>query len=68
MELVIKATKLDATYDRDPTYHPDATRFDTVSYDEVLRHGLEIMRLTVIEFWKSHAMSSLLSKISWTLR
>ena len=63
MELVIKATKLDATYDRAPTYHPDATRFDTVSYDEVLRHGLEIMRLTVIEFWKSHAMSSLLSKI-----
>ena len=50
MELVIKATKLDATYDRDPTYHPDATRFDTVSYDEVLRHGLEIIGSTVIEF------------------
>ena len=33
MELFIEATTLDATYDRDPTYHPDATRFDTVSYD-----------------------------------
>ena len=63
MELVIKATKLDATYDRDPTGHPDATRCDTVSYDEVLRHGLEIIGSTVIEFWKSHAMPSLLSKI-----
>tara|TARA_B100000809_G_scaffold131015_1_gene128806 strand:- start:291 stop:482 length:192 start_codon:yes stop_codon:yes gene_type:complete len=62
MELFIKATKLDATYDRDSTYHPDATRFDTVSYDEVLRHGLEIMGSTVIEFWKSHAMAPLLSK------
>ena len=36
MELVIKATKLDATYDRNPTGHPDATRFDTAFYDEVL--------------------------------
>ena len=62
MELFIKATKLDATYERDSTYHPDATHFDTVSHDEVLRHGLEIMGSTVIEFWKSHAMAPLLSK------
>ena len=49
MELVTKATKLDATYDRDPTGHPDATRCDTVSYDEVLQRGLEIMDSSAIE-------------------
>ena len=65
MELVTKATKLDATYDRDPTDHPDATRCDTVSYDEVLQRGLEIMDSTAIEFWKSHAMLPLLSKTWW---
>ena len=56
MELVTKATKLDATYDRDPTGHPDATRCDTVSYDEVLQRGLEFMDSTAIKCWKSHAM------------
>ena len=62
MELVTKGTKRDAAYDRDPTGHPDETRFDTVSYDEVLRHGLEIMDSAAIEFSKSHAMLSLLSE------
>jgi|GEM_PF-1338637 uridylate kinase len=65
MELVIKATKLDATYDRNPTGHPDATRFDTAFYDEVLQRGLEIMDSTAIAFWKSHAMLPLLSKTWW---
>lgn len=62
MELVTKGTKRDAAYDRDPTGHPDETRFDTVSYDEVLRHGLEIMDSSAIEFSKSHAMLTLLSE------
>ena len=62
MELVTKGTKRDAAYDRDPTGHPDETRFDTVSYDEVLRRGLEIMDSSAIEFSKSHAMLTLLSE------
>ena len=62
VELVTKGTKRDAAYDRDPTGHPDETRFDTVSYDEVLRHGLEIMDSSAIEFSKSHAMLTLLSE------
>ena len=62
VELVTKGTKRDAAYDRDPTGHPDETRFDTLSYDEVLRHGLEIMDSSAIEFSKSHAMLTLLSE------
>ena len=35
-EVVIKATKTDGVYDRDPMIDPDAKRFSHLSYDEVL--------------------------------
>jgi len=30
-------------YDKDPRKFPDARRFDTLTYDEVLNRGLEVM-------------------------
>ena len=47
-EVVIKATKVDGVYDADPVTHPDATRFSTVGYDEVLSRGLKVMDATAI--------------------
>ena len=42
-DLLLKATKVDGVYDRDPQKHPDATRFDRLSYDEVLARDLQVM-------------------------
>lgn len=42
-DLLLKATKVDGVYDRDPKKHPDATRFDSLSYDEVLARDLQVM-------------------------
>lgn len=42
-DLLLKATKVDGVYDRDPKKHPDAVRFDTLSYDEVLGRDLQVM-------------------------
>ncbi len=42
-DLLLKATKVDGVYDRDPKKHPDATRFDSLSYDEVLTRDLQVM-------------------------
>lgn len=42
-DLLLKATKVDGVYDKDPRKFPDAKRFDTLTYDEVLRRGLEVM-------------------------
>lgn len=42
-DLLLKATKVDGVYDRDPRKFPDARRFDTLTYDEVLNRGLEVM-------------------------
>jgi len=42
-DLLLKATKVDGVYDRDPGKFPDATRFDRLSYDEVLGRDLQVM-------------------------
>ncbi len=42
-DIVIKATKVDGVYDRDPKVYPDAVKFDRLSYDTVLQKGLRVM-------------------------
>jgi len=42
-DLLLKATKVDGVYDKDPKKHADAVRFDSLSYDEVIARGLEVM-------------------------
>ncbi len=47
-DLIIKATKVDGVYDRDPLKFPDATRFDRLDYVEVLKRDLHVMDQTAI--------------------
>jgi len=42
-EIVIKATKVDGVYDKDPFEHGDAEKYDRLSYDQVLQMGLKVM-------------------------
>lgn len=42
-EIVIKATKVDGVYDRDPFLDKGAVKFDYLTYDEVLQKGLRVM-------------------------
>ena len=45
-DLLMKATKVDGIYDKDPSTHPDAVKFDHVKYIDALRDRLEIMDST----------------------
>lgn len=47
-EVVMKATKVDGIYDKDPKTNPDAKRFDKISYIDVLNRGLKVMDLTAV--------------------
>jgi uridylate kinase len=47
-DVILKATKVDGVYDRDPMKHPDAVRFESVSYMEVLQRGLRVMDSTAV--------------------
>jgi len=42
-QIVIKATKVDGVYDKDPVVNDDAKRYDSLSYDLVLQKGLRVM-------------------------
>lgn len=47
-DVLLKATKVDGVYDRDPVGNPDAVRFDTVTYDQVISDKLAIMDATAV--------------------
>jgi uridylate kinase len=47
-DVLLKGTQVDGVYDQDPRRHPDARRFDRLTYDEVLTRRLGIMDLTAI--------------------
>ena len=42
-DLLLKATKVDGVYDKDPKKHADAVRFESLSYDDVLSRDLQVM-------------------------
>ena len=47
-EVILKATKVDGIYSADPVKHPDATRYDRISYLQVLQERLQVMDATAI--------------------
>lgn len=55
-DLVLKATKVDGVYDRDPMKDPNAERFERLNYDQVLDLKLGVMDLTAICLIRDHKM------------
>ncbi|TNE84376.1 MAG: UMP kinase [Deltaproteobacteria bacterium] len=47
-DIILKATKVDGVYDKDPAKHDDAVRFDRLSYLDVLSRELKVMDSTAI--------------------
>jgi uridylate kinase len=47
-EVIFKATKVDGIYSADPVKVPDATRFEKISYKEVLEKRLQVMDASAI--------------------
>ncbi|MBE0505739.1 MAG: UMP kinase [Marinospirillum sp.] len=55
-DVVIKATKVDGVYNKDPVKHPDAVKYDRLTYDEALDQKLEVMDLTAICLVRDQSM------------
>ena len=47
-DIILKATKVDGVYDKDPAEHDDAKMFERLSYIDVLNKGLQVMDATAI--------------------
>jgi len=72
-EAVLKATKVDGIYDKDPKKHADAKRYVTVSYQEALTRQLKVMDaaafalcqenkmpIVVFDFFKPHNLRAVI--------
>jgi uridylate kinase len=56
-DVVLKATKVDGVYDSDPVKHPDAKRYETITYDEVLEKRLGVMDAASIALCRDQKLS-----------
>ena len=54
--IVIKATKVDGIYSDDPVKNPDATRFERLTYDEVLAGRYQVMDMTAFTLCQENKM------------
>ncbi len=45
-EVILKGTRVDGIYSSDPEKDPDATKFDTISFEKVIELGLNVMDMT----------------------
>jgi uridylate kinase len=51
---MFKGTRVDGVYTADPEKDPSATKFDTISFDEVYDRGLRVMDLTATTMCKQN--------------
>jgi uridylate kinase len=63
-EVLLKGTQVDGVYDRDPRAHPEARRFASLSYREVLDRRLGVMDLTAVTLCAEQGLPLLVFDIS----
>ncbi len=63
-DAILKATKVDGVYDKDPVTHPDAVRFERLSYIEVLQRNLKVMDSTAISLCRDNGLPILVFNLN----
>jgi uridylate kinase len=53
-EVILKGTKVDGVYDKDPLLHKRARKYDGLTYMEVLRRQLKVMDATAVSLCMSY--------------
>lgn len=65
-DAILKATKVDGVYDKDPVKHADAVRFEELTYLEVLSRELEVMDAAAISLCKDNDLPIVVFDLSQT--
>ncbi len=63
-DLLIKATKVDGIYDRDPVKHPDAVRYDTLDYEQAITARLAVMDVAAMILCNDNALELVVCDIN----
>ncbi len=62
-DYMVKGTKVDGVYDKDPAKYPDAKRYDSICVDEALEKGLRIMDQSAIALAKDEKLPLFVCRI-----
>lgn len=62
-DAIIKATKVDGVYDKDPALYSDAVKYDRISYEETLNRRLGVMDATAIALAQENAIPILVCRM-----
>jgi len=62
--MLIKATKVDGVYDKDPAKYSDAVKLDTISYDEALKDHIKVMDDTAIALAKDNGLPIIVANMN----
>ena len=55
-EVLIKGTKVDGVYDKDPFLHSDAKLYERISFKEAIQKELQVMDMTAISLCKENSL------------
>jgi uridylate kinase len=55
-EVILKATKVDGVYSADPLRHPDARRYDALTYTDVLTERLQVLDATAVSLCMENSL------------
>jgi uridylate kinase len=55
-DVILKATKVDGVYDKDPVKHPDARMYERLTYIDALKMGLKVMDATALSLCMDNRM------------
>jgi uridylate kinase len=63
-DVVLKATKVDGVYDKDPMKHPDAVRYNELSYLQALNKGVQVMDATALSLCMDNCLPLVVFKLA----
>lgn len=55
-DILLKATKVNGIYNKDPLKHPDAVKFDEVTHEELMKHQIEVMDGAAFALCREHRL------------
>ncbi len=55
-EIVLKGTKVDGVYDKDPMLHDDAVKYENITFTKILINNIRVMDLTAITLCKENKL------------
>lgn len=63
-DILLKATKVNGIYNKDPNKYPDAVKYETITYGQMLAEKLEVMDATAIAMCRSGSIPILVFNMS----